>query len=381
MRMVRLAACVAALAVLAGCGEKNSYKPPPPAAVTVATPVQQKLTRYLEATGSVAAYNIVDLVARVQGFLEQINYQDGAVVKKGTLLFTIEPEPYKLKLDQAQAAEAAAQATLTQAEAEYKRQAALGTKQFASQSVVDQNLAARDTARANLLQAQANTKLAAINYGYTQVTAPFDGLVTAHLVSVGELVGTSPTQLATIAQFDPIYVNFNISEQDVLRIRASMAKRGITAYDLRSLPVDVGLQSEKGYPHVGVFDYAAPIINQATGTLAVRAVFKNGDRGLLPGNFVRVRLPVGTDEDALMVPDTAIGTDQGGRYVLVVNADNIVEQRKVEIGPLDGALRVVDSGVKPDDHVVIGGILRAVPGQKVAPQLATAQAAPATKTP
>jgi RND family efflux transporter MFP subunit len=381
MGMHRLAACVAAVALLGGCGKDNSYKPPPPAAVTVAPPVARKLTRYLEVSGSVAAYNIVDLVARVQGFLTQINYQDGAMVKKGAVLFTIEPEPYKLKLDQAQAAEQASQSTLTQAEAEYKRQAALGTKQFASQSVVDQNLAARDTARANLLQAQANTKLAQINYGYTQVMAPFDGLVTAHLVSVGELVGTSPTQLATIAQFDPIYVNFNISEQDVERIRASMAQRGVTAYDLRSVPVDVGLQSENGYPHTGVFDYAAPIINQATGTLAVRAVFKNTDRALLPGNFVRVRLPVGEDAQALLVPDTAIGSDQGGRYVLVVNADNVVEQRKITIGPLEGALRVADSGLKPDDRVVVGGIMRAVPGQKVAPQIAAAAVSPATKTP
>ena len=359
--------------LLAACDQQNSYKPPPPPHVAVALPVQRNVTHFLEVTGSVAAFNSVDLVARVAGFLQEIKYQDGAVVKRGTLLFTIEPEPYKLKLEQAQAAEAGAQASVQQTENEYKRQAALGSKQFAAQSVVDQALAARDAARANLQQAQVNTKLAATNYDYTQVTAPMDGIVTTHLVSVGELVGTTPTQLATIVQFDPIYVNFNISEQDVLRIRASMARRGITAADIRALPIEVGLQSETGYPHLGAFDYAAPIVNLATGTLPVRAIFQNPNRALLPGNFVRVRVPMEQMENALLVPATAIGNDQGGRYVLVVNADNVVEQRKVAVGDPVDDLRVIENGLRADDRVVVGGILRAVPGQKVEIETATAK--------
>jgi len=364
---------VAALAMLAAC-DQNSYKPPPPPHVAVALPVQRAVTHYLEVTGSVAAFNTVDLVARVPGFLEEIKYQDGAVVKRGTLLFTIEPAPYKLKLEQAQAAEAGAQASVLQTDNEYKRQAALGSKQFAAQSVVDQALAARDAARANLQQAQVNTKLAQTNYDYTQVTAPMDGIVTTHLVSVGELVGTTPTQLATIVQFDPIYVNFNISEQDVLRIRASMARRGITPAEIRKVPIEVGLQSETGYPHTGVFDYAAPIVNPSTGTLPVRALFQNPNRALLPGNFVRVRVPLEQQENALLVPATAIGSDQAGRYVLVVNADNVVEQRKVAVSDAVDDLRVIDDGLRADDRVVVGGILRAVPGQKVVIETAAARA-------
>jgi RND family efflux transporter MFP subunit len=357
------------LLLLTGC-EQNSFVPPPPPKVEVALPAQRAITRYLEATGNTAPVKTVDLVARVQGFLQSINYQDGTLVKEGTTLFTIEPETYKLKLEQAQAAEAGAQASLKQTEADYKRQSDLVARQAVSQATLDQSTSARDNAQANLQQAQVNTKIAAVNYGYTNVIAPFDGIVSAHLVSVGELVGVaSPTQLATIVALDPIYVNFNVNEQDVLRIRAEAARKGLTASDLRQLPLEVGLQTEDGYPHQGKLDYASPTVNQSTGTLAVRGVMPNADRVLLPGYFVRVRVPFGEQSNALLVPDTALGSDQSGRYLLVVTGENVVEQRKVQTGPLDGDLRVIESGLKADDRVVIAGLLRAIPGQKVDPQL------------
>lgn len=362
-------AAVAAITALAGCEQKNTYVAPPPPKVDVATPVQRTITRYLEATGNTAPIKSVDLVARVQGFLQSIDYQDGTFVKQGTTLFTIEPDTYKLKLEQAQAAEAGAQASLRQAEADFKRQTDLVQRQAVSQATLDTSTATRDNAQANLQQAQVNTRLAQVNYGYTKVTAPFDGIVSTHLVSIGELVGvSSPTQLATIVAMDPIYVNFNVNEQDVLRIRAEAQRRGMTAADLKSLPVEVGLQTETGYPHEGHLDYAAPTVNQATGTLPVRGIIPNEKRVLLPGYFVRVRVPVDQQKDALLVPDTALGSDQGGRYVLVVNADNTVEQRKVQIGPVDNGLRVIESGLKPDDRIVIAGLLRVIPGQKVDPQ-------------
>jgi RND family efflux transporter MFP subunit len=344
--------------------------PPPPPKVDVATPVQKSITRYLDATGNTAPVKSVDLVARVQGFLQAINYKDGSPVKEGTTLFTIEPETYKLKVDQAQAAEAGAQASLKQAELDYKRQVDLVQKQAVSQSTLDTSTSNRDNAQANLQQAQANTRIAQVNFGYTNVAAPFDGIVTAHLVSVGELVGVaSPTQLATIVALDPIYVNFNVNEQDVLRVRAEARRRGITIENLRQLPVEIGLQTETGYPHKGTMDYISPQLNQSTGTLAVRGILNNPDRLLLPGYFVRVRVPYDEKANALLVPDVALGSDQSGRYVLVVNAENVVEQRKVQTGPLEGDLRVIESGLKADDKVVIGGLLRAIPGQKVDPQI------------
>jgi len=369
--LARAAIAVFACAVLAGC-DQNTYVPPPPPKVDVAVPVKRAVTRYLEATGNTAAIKSVDLVARVQGFLASINYKDGDFVKEGTTLFTSEPETYKLKLDQARAAQAGSEASLKQTEADFKRQSDLVARQAVAQATLDTSTSARDNAQANLAQAQANTRIAEVNYGYTNVTAPFDGFVSAHLVSVGELVGASspPTQLASIVALDPIYVNFNVNEQDVLRIRSEAARRGVTVAELRQLPVQVGLQIEQGYPHEGKLDYIAPTINLSTGTLAVRGIVPNPNRQMLPGYFVRVRVPYDQMGDALLVPDTSLGSDQGGRYLLVVNGDNLVEQRHVQIGPLeDGGLRVIEDGLKPDDRVVVAGLLRAIPGQKVDPQL------------
>ena len=365
----RAALAISAFVALSAC-EQNSFVPPPPPKVDVGLPAQRSITRYLEATGNTAPIKSVDLVARVQGFLQSIDYKDGTFVKEGAPLFTIEPETYKLKLEQAQAAEAGAQASVKQSEADFKRQSDLVSRQVVSQATLDTSTSARDNAQANLQQAQVNTRIAEVNYGYTKVVAPFDGIVSAHLASVGEYVGAaSPTQLATIVAFDPIYVNFNVNEQDVLRIRAEAAQRGLTASDLKRLPVEVGLQTENGYPHKGNLDYAAPTINQSTGTLAVRGVIPNADRVLLPGYYVRIRVPFDQQQNALLVPDVALGSDQAGRYLLVVNGDNVVEQRKVKTGQIDGDLRVIESGLKPDDRVVIAGLLRAIPGQKVDPQL------------
>ena len=370
---------VASALLLAACGQENRYVAPPPPRVTVAVPSQQPVTRYLEATGNTAAVNSADLVARVSGFIHEINYQDGALVKKGTLLFTIEPEPYQVKLDQAKAAEEGARSALKQAQAAFERQAELVGRQAATQANYDQALATRDSSQSSLTQAEINTRLAALNLEYAHVTAPFDGIVTARQVSVGQFVGSgaSPTLLATIIQHDPIYVNFNVSEQDVLHIRADMARRGLTPDDLRKVPVEVGLQSETGYPHRGTLDYASPSVNPSTGTLAVRAVLQNPSRILLPGYFMRVRVPLGEAQNALLVPDSAIGSDQGGRYILVVDQDGVVAQRKVVIGPRVDERRVIDNGLNPQDRVVVAGVLRAVPGQKVDPQMQAADAASA----
>ncbi|MBR2120862.1 MAG: efflux RND transporter periplasmic adaptor subunit [Afipia sp.] len=367
--ILRIPLVIFSLVALTAC-EQNSFVPPPPPKVDVGLPVQRTITRYLTATGNTGPVNTVDLVARVQGFLQSISYQDGAFVKQGTTLFTIEPETYKLKLEQAQAAEAGAQASLRQAESDFKRQSDLVSRQVVSQATLEQSTSSRDNAQANLQQAQVNTRIAALNYSYTNVTAPFDGVVSARLVSIGELVGaSSPTQLATIVQLSPIYVNFNVNEQDVLRIRAAAAAKGLTSKDLKETPIEVGLQTEIGFPHQGKLDYAAPTVNQSTGTLAVRGILSNADRVLLPGYFVRVRVPLDQQKDALLIPDVALGSDQAGRYVLVVNKENVVEQRKVQTGPLEGELRVIEGGLKPDARVVIAGLLRAIPGQKVDPQL------------
>jgi RND family efflux transporter MFP subunit len=364
-RFARAAFSLAIAAAAAGCGQNNEYAAPPPPKVSVAQPVAQDVPRYFEATGNTTAVNSVDLVARVQGFVQAINYTDGAFVKKGTSLFTIEPEPYKLKVEAAKAAVTSAQASLVQYQQEYQRQADLITKQISTQANYDKALAQRDSGQADVQSAQANEQQAEINLGYTDVTAPFDGVVTARQVSIGQLVGAnSPTTLSTIVQLDPIWVNFNASERDVLDVRAALASRGETTAALLGTPVEIGLQNDNGYPHKGKLDYIAPDVDPSTGTLAARAVLENADRTLLPGYFVRVRIP-GKPRPVLLVPDVAIGSDQGGRYVLVVNKDNIVEQRKIEPGQLVGDQRVIEQGLTKDDRVVVGGIMQAVPGQKV----------------
>ena len=301
-------ACVAVL--LTACGQENRYIAPPPPKVIVQLPLQQMVTPYLEATGNAASINAVKLVARVQGYVQEIKYQDGTAVKKGTPLFVIEPEPYKVQLEQAQAAEEGAKATLVNAEAEFTRQQELQSKDVSTQANLDRARAARDTARASVLQAQAQTQTAEINLGYTTVSAPFDGVVTARKVSVGELVGGEHTsELATIVQLDPIWVWFVLSERDVQRVRAQMAERGVTIAELiNKVAVEVGLQTETGYPHKGVLDYVSPDVNQSTGTLQVRGIFENSKQALLPGYFLRVRVPLRA-EQALLVPEVAVGSE------------------------------------------------------------------------
>ncbi len=379
-----LLAAIALLAPLAGCKRQNAYVAPPPPQVQVAHALQQPVTPYLEVTGNTVAYNQVDLVARVAGFLQEIRYKDGAFAHRGDTLFVIEPAPYQAKLQQAEAALAGAQANFVQSDAEYKRQVAMAKGQLAaSESAVDQARATRDSNNATVLSDQAGVTLAATNVAYTQVNAPFDGVVTAHEVSVGDLVGqNTTTKLATIVQLDPIYVTFNVSEQDVLRVRAALRERGVTIADLGKVPVQIGLMTENGYPHAGTIDYISPVLDTQTGTLTVRGVFPNADRALLPGFFVRVRVPLAISAgQALLVPETALGTDQSGRYLLVVDKDNVVQQRTVTTGQQVGTLRVIASGLQPDDNVVIAGLERAIPGAKVAPQTATISADAKSATP
>lgn len=339
---------------------------PGDSAVPVVRPMPARITRYLETTGTVAAMQSVGLVARIAGTLESIDVPDGAIVNKGTTLFTIEPLPYESKLRQAQAAEDQQRALSVQADAEYGRQAQLRTTSAASQAAVDSALATRDSTRAALQQAQEATRQAAITYTYTRVTAPFDGVMTARLVSVGELVGSgSPTKLATILELDPIWVNASISEADVLRARAAMAAKGKTVRDLGTVPVEAALAGDSGFPHHGTLDYVAPMVDPSTGTLAVRGRFDNARYALLPGYFVRLRIPLATDAQVLLLPDDAIASDQGTPTVLIVGADGGVRQQAIQLGGSKDGMRVVDGGIAPEDRVVASSTIQIEPGAHV----------------
>jgi len=347
--------------------------------IPIVRPRVQSVSNYVEVTGNAAAVNSVKLLARVEGYLEQLHYEDGQFVKKGDLLFTIQQDQYKDQLQQAQAQVQGAQAALIYAKTEVGRYTALLKKDAATQVDVDHWTFERADAEAKLLAAQAQVALAQLNLGYTEVRAPFDGIVGKHLVDPGNVVAGAgqQTALAEIVQLDPIYVVANLSEQDVLKVRANLGQHRLTMADLQKVPVDVALSDETGFPHQGTIEYVAPALDPATGTLLVRGILANPDRTLLPGFFVKIRLPMErVERNALLVPDRALQEDQGGRYLLVLNKDNVVEQRYVQLGELVGALRVVTSGLKLDDRVVVGDLWRANPGTKVTPQL-TAIDAPA----
>jgi RND family efflux transporter MFP subunit len=376
-RLRAVAAVLCGLLAASCNGSKNAYVPPPPPKVVVAQPVQKPVTLYLELTGNTAPVASVDLVARVQGALESIDYADGAAVAKGAQLFGIERDVYQAQLDQAKATLAANQASLAYNQSEYQRQAALARQDFASQATMQEWKSKADQAAAEVLSAQAAIELANINLGYTRVLAPFDGVVTNHLADVGALVGVSgPTKLATIIQVAPLYVYFTLSEPQILAMQRNLAQHGVSlrTSGLSDVPVEIGLQGEDGYPHQGHLDYASPAVDTATGTLTARALFDNKDRALLPGLFVRVRTPIARQDKALLTRDEAIGASQEGSYVLVVGRDDVVEKKVVKTGARDGRLRVIESGLDPGDWVVAEGILRAVPGAKVDPQRAAPEA-------
>ncbi|MBB3392383.1 RND family efflux transporter MFP subunit [Rhizobium sp. BK275] len=371
-RGLQISVTLIGMTALAACdGSSNTYVPPPPPAVRVAQPVQEPITLYFELTGNTAPLNSVDIEARVQGYLQSIDYQDGTTVTKGTKLFGIERDTYQAQLDQAKASLASQQASQVGAKQEYDRQVNLMKQQVTTQTAVDSAKATLDEANAQILNAQANVELATINLGYTEVIAPFDGTVTDHLVDIGTLVGVSgPTKLASIVQTDPIYAYFNVSETQVLLIKDMLRKQGRTfkQTDLPSIPAELGLQSEEGYPHKGHLDYVSPQLDASTGTLQVRALFDNKDKAMLPGLFVRVRVPIGQNEKALLVRDDAIATNQLGSYLLVLGKDDTIEQKQVKAGQREGALRVIESGLEPADWVVIQGIQQAIPGSKAAPE-------------
>jgi RND family efflux transporter MFP subunit len=365
---------IAALVFSAGCDQKeNKFVAPPPPQVTVARPVQQLVTDYLHLTGNTQAVDQVQLEARVEGFLTSIHFKDGDYVKKGDLLFIIEQDVYRSKVQQAEGQLAAAQAQLLRAGQEYDRQVSLLKQNATAKSEVEKWKAERDAAEANIVEAKASLDLARINLGYTRVMAPFDGRMDRHLVTPGNLVGAGkPTALAVITRMDPIYAYFTLNERDLVRLVDRSGEKGQAPHRERAVPVFAGITGGEDYPFEGRFDFASTGLDPGTGTILLRAVYKNprgatGVPTLVPGMFVRLRIPIDVREKALLVSERALGVDQGGRYLLVVNDQNVVEQRPVKVGANVNGMRVIEEGLQADDWVVVSGIQRARPGAKVTP--------------
>lgn len=363
--------------LLAACNGQAEQPAKPAKTVTASQPQQAAVTRYLYQSGTTKALESVDLAARVSGYLRSIDYRDGSAVKKGDRLFLIEPDPYEAKVQQAEAAVEQARVSLDNGQIQLARQQELMRSSTTTQTNVDNAKATRDEAQAQLNSAQGSLREAQINLGYTSITAPFDGFVTEHQADVGAVVGSgSPPALATIVKLDPIHVSFSISDTVALQIRQTLRDRGMTPKDLGEVTVEAATKIDQGFSHKGKLDYISPQTDAETGTLAVRAIFDNKDRDLLPNLFVRLRIALGTVKDALLVPPTAVGTDQQGRFVLIVNPDGVVERRSVVVLERSEGLQQVQGELSATDRVIANASVGVRAGETVKTQ----PGSPATET-
>lgn len=371
--------CIVLASLLAGCEQANTYVAPPPPKVTVARPLIEEVIDYLEFTGTTVASEQVEVRARVAGVLQSMRFQPGTEVKEDALLFVIDPKEYEADLQAAQAELASAQAKLERAQKEFSRSQRLFKQQAGSDVEVVKWRGEEALARAAIERANADIARAQLNLGYTRVKASISGRVGRNRVDVGNLVGQGEaTVLTEVTDFDPMYVYFNLNELDLLRVRAmyraEVKKKGLDpAKDPdreANIKVYLGLADEEGYPHEGVLDFAESGVDPDTGTIQLRAVFNNEEvpYALIPGLFARVRLPIAKRPDMPMVTDRAINADQSGRYLLVVNSENVVEKHNVRLGRLVDGLRVIEEGLRSEDWVVVNGIQRARPGGKVGPE-------------
>jgi RND family efflux transporter, MFP subunit len=353
-----------------GCSKRNELATPPPPTVSVATPILRPVQRYFETTGQTSAAQTVDLRARVGGYLKEIRFKDGQLVKEGDVLFVIDQETYIAAVNSAKANLKRAEAQLLLAEQQLARTEVLARDDAATASSLDIQKAERDTKAAEVDAAKAALRDAELNLGYTVITAPFAGRMGRHLVDIGNLIVAGQTLLASLESVDPMYAYFTLSESDLLRFLA-MQKEGklkpITEAD--PIQFELALGETRDFRFVGYMDFRKFGINPGTGTAERRAVFPNKDESLMPGLFVRLRAKLGDPRPYLMVDEQAIGRNQRGDYVLIVNDKNVVEMRPVVLGPVDKGLQAIESGIQETDRVVVIGLMRARPGIEVNPEL------------
>jgi RND family efflux transporter MFP subunit len=361
-----------AFAFLSGCHRQTAMPAPPPVAVTTAKPVEREIVTYAEFTGNTAAVKSVDIRARVSGYLDKLGFAEGAIVKAGEMLFVIDPRPYQAALDLAQANVEQAQAQLQLAQSNFSRAEDLQKKGVISPQDYETQSANRAQASATLLANQASLETAKLNLEFTQVRSPIDGRTSIYNYTLGNLISggdtTSSGILTSVVSLDPMYVYFNVEERGLLAYE-EMIRSGKVPYTQEGkAPVEMQLANENGYPHKGFVDFVDNRVDPATGTIRVRGVFENKDGLLRPGFFANLRIPSSPKYKALLISDLAVGYDQGQPIVYVVGADDVAKADQVKLGALWEGLRVVESGVSPDDRVVVDGIVHLRPGTKVVPQ-------------
>lgn len=368
---------------IAGCGKATTAEiKTPPVPVTVSHPVEWKVGDYADFTSQTAAVESVEVRARVNGYLDKILFKEGMLVKKGDLLFEIDPRPYQAQVDFAQAQVAANEALLKKAKADNSRYKILAARSpnAVTQQDLDQYQAAEDQAVANVGTAKATLETNELNLGFTKVISPIDGRAGRFAITVGNLVQQDATLLTTIVSVDPIYAYADVDEHTVLHVRDLIRQGKAKSARDAELHVKLGLANEKGFPRDGIVNFVDNQVNPKTGTLRVRAVFPNADGFLTPGLFARVRIPIGEPHEALLISDRAIDTDQGQKIVYVVDSDNKIISRPVDLGTLQDGLRVIESGLTPSDRVVVNGLQRIRPGVTVDPKLVEMPGATAVNT-
>jgi multidrug efflux system membrane fusion protein len=349
---------------------------PPPPKVLVSKPLEMPLVETREYTGHLEAVESVSVRARVRGVLQEIHFEEGAEVQEGALLYEIDPREFQAIVDEKAADVERLEHELHRTELTSKRSSELLVKNATSREEWESTQAAMAMTRAEMEKAKASLQVAQLNLNYTIILAPISGRVGRTLVTEGNLVGyNEPTLLTTIVGMDPVYVQFEVPERDLLRFEEVDKDYSESAWSLMHAPLSVGLETEAGYPHAGLIDFRDNHVETETGTILVRGTLPNAERKLVPGLFARIRVPIGQPKPRLLVPETALAADQRGRYVLVVKADDTVEQRPVQIATnveQKGFLPIRE-GLSPDDRVIASGLQRARPGTKVAPQLVNPQ--------
>ena len=361
----------AGLALFAGCGESEDSSAkagPPPPEVTVATPLVQKLTEWDEFTGRFEAVQQVEIRARVSGYLQEIRFEDGQHVEQGQVLFVIDPRPYQAAVDRAKAQIETQKAQLTLAQLDQDRTSKLVVTSAAARATLDDRNAQLAEATASLAGSEAQLRQAELDLGFTQVTAPFAGRISDRRVDIGNLV-SDQTLLTTIVQLDPIYLSFDMSESDFLAYQRASAKGELPSTRDNRTIVHAHLVDEDGWPHEGTMSFVDNVVDQGSGTIRGRATFANPDGLITPGQFGRIRIPGSPEYDAVVIPDSAIVTDQARKLVLTVGADGVVAPKIIRPGPSQpGGLRIVRRGLGADDTLIINGLIRARPGAKVSPK-------------
>ncbi len=370
-----LVALSVAVLMLGGCGDQRqarSQRQRPPAKVTVSTPIKKDIVEWDDYTGRFAAVESVDVRARVSGYVESIHFKEGAVVEKGDLLFVVDPRPYQAALDQAEGELMRAQARYKIAQVKLGRKSTLLKQGAISQEDYDERIAEARQAEGQLEAGKGAVRSAKLNLEFTEVRSPIKGKISRIEVTVGNLItgGTKDaTLLTTIISLDPIYLYFDVDERNFINY-VKLARNGKRSPIQKARdPVLAELSTERGFKRQGYVDFVDNRIDQRTGTMRLRAVFPNPNATLLPGMFARVRFPGAERHSAVLIPGEAVGRDQAQKFVYVVDKDNVVDRRKVELGPNACGLRVVREGLTGDEQVIIKGLQMARPGQKVAPMI------------